>query len=50
MKILWNLLLISVGSVLCAVAIKGIPVPKQFLAEGLKGLSLSRSAHKRYDS
>ena len=36
----WNLLLISVGSVLCAIAIKGILVPKQFLAGGLTGLAL----------
>jgi uncharacterized membrane-anchored protein YitT (DUF2179 family) len=40
MNILWNLLLISVGSVICAVAIKGILVPKQFLAGGLTRLSL----------
>jgi uncharacterized membrane-anchored protein YitT (DUF2179 family) len=39
-NILWNLLLISVGSVLCALAIKGILIPKQFLAGGLTGLSL----------
>jgi uncharacterized membrane-anchored protein YitT (DUF2179 family) len=35
-----NLLLIFTGSVLCAIAIKGILVPKQFLAGGLTGLSL----------
>ncbi len=40
LKILWNLLLIFAGSVLCAVAIKGILIPKQFLAGGLTGLSL----------
>lgn len=40
MNILWNLFLISIGSVLCAMAIKGILVPKQFLAGGLTGLSL----------
>ena len=39
-KILWNLLLIFAGSVLCAIALKGILVPKQFLAGGLTGLSL----------
>jgi uncharacterized membrane-anchored protein YitT (DUF2179 family) len=38
--ILWNLLLISAGSVLCAVAVKGILVPKQFLAGGVTGLAL----------
>jgi uncharacterized membrane-anchored protein YitT (DUF2179 family) len=40
LKIFWNLLLIFLGSVLCAVAIKGILIPKQFLAGGLTGLSL----------
>jgi uncharacterized membrane-anchored protein YitT (DUF2179 family) len=39
-KIIWNLLLIFIGSVLCALAVKGILVPKQFLAGGLTGLSL----------
>ncbi|MGD9079328.1 MAG: YitT family protein, partial [Desulfobacterales bacterium] len=38
--ILWNMLLISTGSVICAVAIKGILVPKQFLAGGVTGLAL----------
>ena len=36
----WNLLLISVGSVICSIAIKVILIPKQFLAGGLTGLSL----------
>ena len=36
----WNLLLIFFGCVLCAMALKGILVPKQFLAGGLTGLSL----------
>ena len=35
-----NLLLIFAGSALCAAAIKGILIPKQFLAGGLTGLSL----------
>jgi len=39
-KILWNLLLISAGSIICSLAIKGILVPKQFLAGGATGLSL----------
>jgi uncharacterized membrane-anchored protein YitT (DUF2179 family) len=38
--ILWNLLLLSAGSVLCAVAVKGILVPKQFLAGGVTGLAI----------
>jgi uncharacterized membrane-anchored protein YitT (DUF2179 family) len=36
----WNLVLLAVGSVLCALAIKGILVPKQFLAGGVTGLAL----------
>ena len=40
LTLLWNLLLISTGSVLCALAIKGILVPKQFLAGGVTGLAL----------
>jgi uncharacterized membrane-anchored protein YitT (DUF2179 family) len=39
-KVCFNLLLIFAGSVLCAVAIKGILIPKEFLAGGLTGLSL----------
>jgi uncharacterized membrane-anchored protein YitT (DUF2179 family) len=38
--LLWNLLLISVGSIICAAAIKGILIPKQFLAGGVTGLAL----------
>ena len=40
LKLLWNLLLIFAGCFLCAIALKGILVPKQFLAGGLTGLSL----------
>ncbi len=36
----WNLMLILVGSVLCAIAVKGILVPKQFLAGGVTGLAI----------
>jgi uncharacterized membrane-anchored protein YitT (DUF2179 family) len=39
-NILWNLLLIAVGSIICAAAIEGILVPKQFLAGGVAGLAL----------
>jgi uncharacterized membrane-anchored protein YitT (DUF2179 family) len=39
-KILWNLLLLTIGSVLCALAIKGVLIPKQFLAGGITGVSL----------
>ena len=40
LTIIWNMLLISAGSVICAIAIKGILVPKQFLAGGVTGLAL----------
>jgi uncharacterized membrane-anchored protein YitT (DUF2179 family) len=36
----FNLLLIFAGCILCAIALKGILVPKQFLVGGLTGLSL----------
>jgi len=39
-NVCFNLLLIFAGCVLCAIALKGILVPKQFLAGGLTGLSL----------
>jgi len=40
LKISWNILLIFAGSVLCAAAIKGVLIPKQFLAGGATGLAL----------
>ncbi|MCU0538932.1 MAG: YitT family protein [Desulfobacterales bacterium] len=39
-NILWNLTLITAGSVLCAVAINGILIPQQFLAGGIGGLAI----------
>ena len=39
-SVFYNLLLIFAGSVICAAAIKGILIPKQFLAGGVTGLSL----------
>ena len=39
-QILWNLGLIAVGSALCAMAINGILVPRQFLSGGFTGLAL----------
>jgi uncharacterized membrane-anchored protein YitT (DUF2179 family) len=39
-KVLWNLGLIALGSVLCAIAINGILVPRQFLSGGFTGLAL----------
>jgi uncharacterized membrane-anchored protein YitT (DUF2179 family) len=40
LNVLWNLLLISLGSIVCAVAIKGILIPKEFLAGGVAGLAI----------
>lgn len=40
LKVVWNLLLISVGSLLCALAVNGILVPKNFIAGGFTGLAL----------
>jgi uncharacterized membrane-anchored protein YitT (DUF2179 family) len=39
-RVLWNLLLIAVGAVVCAAAINGILVPRQFLSGGFTGLAL----------
>ncbi|MGD9075897.1 MAG: YitT family protein [Desulfobacteraceae bacterium] len=39
-KILWNLVLICVGSILCAVSINGILIPHQFFSAGFAGVAL----------
>jgi len=39
-QVLWNLTLIALGSALCAVALNGILIPRQFLSGGFTGLSL----------
>jgi uncharacterized membrane-anchored protein YitT (DUF2179 family) len=39
-QVLWNLGLIAAGSALCALAINGILVPRQFLSGGFTGLAL----------
>jgi len=39
-QIIWHLGLITVGSALCAVAINGILIPRQFLSGGFTGLAL----------
>ncbi|MGD8291569.1 MAG: YitT family protein [Desulfobacterales bacterium] len=39
-NIIWNVFLITTGSVICAVAVNSILVPKQFLAGGFTGLAL----------
>ena len=40
LEIAWNLILMAIGCLLCALAINGIIVPKQFLAGGFTGLAL----------
>ena len=40
-QVFWNLGLISVGSVLCAVAINGILIPHKFVSGGFTGLALT---------
>ena len=39
-KIAYNLVLIAAGSVICAVAVNSILIPKQFLAGGITGLAI----------
>ena len=39
-QVLWNLFLIALGSALCAVALNGILIPRQFLSGGFTGLAL----------
>jgi uncharacterized membrane-anchored protein YitT (DUF2179 family) len=38
--VLWNLVLIAVGSMLCATGINGILIPQQFLSGGVTGIAL----------
>ena len=37
---IWNILLITVGSIICAIAVNSILIPKQFLAGGFTGLAM----------
>jgi uncharacterized membrane-anchored protein YitT (DUF2179 family) len=39
-QIIWNLLLMAAGSILCAVAVNGILIPKEFFGAGFTGLAL----------
>jgi len=36
----FNLILISIGSVICAAAINGILIPNEFISGGITGLAL----------
>ncbi len=40
LRVLWNLLLIFIGTVIVSAAVKGILIPKQFLAGGIPGLAV----------
>ncbi|MBI4773992.1 MAG: YitT family protein [Deltaproteobacteria bacterium] len=39
-QVVWNLTLITVGSIVCCVAVNGILLPQKFLGAGFTGLSL----------
>jgi len=39
-QVIWNLLLIFVGSVICAIAVNGILIPQKFLGGGFTGVAL----------
>lgn len=39
-QMLWNVFLLSTGSIVCAVAVNGILVPQHFLSAGFTGISL----------
>ena len=39
-QILWNILLVSIGSAICAVAVNGILIPHGFLSGGFVGMTL----------
>lgn len=40
MQVLWNLVLISAGSCICALAVNGILIPRGFVSGGVTGLAL----------
>ena len=44
-QVLWNLLLLTMGSVLCAIAVNGILIPNHFLSAGLTGIVLMIPYH-----
>ncbi|MBC8461840.1 MAG: YitT family protein, partial [Deltaproteobacteria bacterium] len=39
-QVIWNLMLLTLGSVLCAAAINGILIPHQFFSGGFTGVAL----------
>jgi uncharacterized membrane-anchored protein YitT (DUF2179 family) len=40
-QIVWNLILLTAGSVICAVAINGLLIPQRFVSGGFTGLALA---------
>jgi uncharacterized membrane-anchored protein YitT (DUF2179 family) len=39
-EIIWNLIILTIGSIICAIAVNGILVPQHFLSSGFTGVSL----------
>jgi uncharacterized membrane-anchored protein YitT (DUF2179 family) len=44
-QVLWNLFLLTMGGILCAIAINGILIPNKFLSAGLTGIVLMIHYH-----
>jgi uncharacterized membrane-anchored protein YitT (DUF2179 family) len=44
-QVLWNLFLLTIGSILCAIAVNGILIPNKFLSAGLTGIVLMIHYH-----
>ncbi len=40
-QVVWNLILLAVGSVICAVAVNGLLIPQRFVSGGFTGLALA---------
>ncbi|MGA9109412.1 MAG: YitT family protein, partial [Smithella sp.] len=39
-QFLWNLILITAGSCICALAVNGILIPRKFVSSGVTGIAL----------
>ena len=44
-QVFWNLFLLTIGSILCAIAVNGILIPNKFLSAGLTGIVLMIHYH-----
>jgi uncharacterized membrane-anchored protein YitT (DUF2179 family) len=40
-QIVWNLILLTAGSAICAVAINGLLIPQRFVSGGFTGMALT---------